>query len=189
MYGGEILLPLVALDKINLIEGYIEESKTLQEEFVALLDDLCEPGTTQTKINRFVSECSLIPKDSMDELLSKCNCKLNLKQLYRLAHRMVTKYNLDLSKFSHIHSRWSTASLHHLLQKRYVEGAITEGNINDLLESVVEDNTALQFQLVKELVYHNDIAAAVYWAGRCELPVQQLPFSVQIQLEAQSLRV
>ncbi len=52
------------------------------------------------------------------------------------------------------------------------------------IQSVVEDNTALQFQLVKELVYHNDIAAAVYWAGRCELPVQQLPFSVQIQLEA-----
>ncbi len=37
--------------------------------------------------------------DTMDELLSKPNCKLNFRQVYRLAHRMVTKYSLDLCKY------------------------------------------------------------------------------------------
>ena len=46
----------------------------------------------------FLSKCTLGPKSLDRGSLSKSNCKLNFKQIYRLGHRMVVKYNLDLCK-------------------------------------------------------------------------------------------
>ena len=71
-----MLIPLIAMDKINLIEkyivlpsgfnsflnnsyciffsSYIGEEERLQEKFVMLLDRLCGPGTSYKHLLRYV---------------------------------------------------------------------------------------------------------------------------------------
>ena len=53
------------------------------------------------------------------------------------------------------------------------------------MQTFVEDNKSLQLQLVKELFHFNDTSAAVKWAVKCNLPVDQLPYAVQVHLDTQ----
>ena len=41
----QLLLPLVALDKVNVIESYLHGDMSLQRSFVSLVDEICSKGT------------------------------------------------------------------------------------------------------------------------------------------------
>ena len=56
----QLLLPLVALDKVNVIESYLHGDMALQKSFVALVDQICSKGPEYiAQLNRCVFDLSL----------------------------------------------------------------------------------------------------------------------------------
>ena len=63
----DILLPLIVLDKVNIIQNYLDGSEPLQREFILFLDDTCKHGNERIALlNRFVHACPQIDPTPID---------------------------------------------------------------------------------------------------------------------------
>lgn len=100
--------------------------------------------------------------------------------------------------------------LYHLVRQRYVEGTITDSNMEDLVAAAVRWNVCtpsptthvpsplpsvcirsrpgLQYQLVRELIHRGELHDAARWAAAYGVPRDTLPLSVQFTLMSQTLR-
>ena len=63
--------------------------------------------------------------------------KLSVKQLEKLAQRLIKRYNLPMSDFLHIAALSSRKSLHYILVQRYKRKAISNTNLYELLKVCV----------------------------------------------------
>ena len=122
----EMVLPLIVMDKINMIELYLEQNQQVQKQFLMLLDEMCRPHFDLDLIRRYLAHQGIHGKD---------NSKLHPHHLEKLGLRLASNYAIPLSQFPYLFKRKASSSLHHLLQMKYVEGIIEDDNFKDLLDA------------------------------------------------------
>lgn len=173
----EMLVPMLAMDKMNIIENYIDPDLNLQEEFMNILDELCQSKSNIEDLKTHL--CRLGFQD-----IYSINSKLNPKQLEKLGMRLANKHGLSLGKYPNLFLRKAVSSLHYLLYKKYIEGVMAD---DSLIDAAVKDHIVLQEQLIRELVGYNDLPYAARCAIKYGLSLKQLPNSLQKYLSKQTL--
>jgi hypothetical protein len=173
----DILLPLIVLDKVNIIQNYLDGSEPLQREFILFLDDTCKHGNERIALlNSSLSEEGVFGKESTS--------KLSVKQLEKLAQRLIKRYNLPLNDFPHISVMNSRKAFHYILFQRYKMKQISDTNMDELLRAAVEGRSQQeQVLVVTELLRYKDIPAATRLARYCQIPRKFLPQEIRLRLE------
>ncbi|XP_065916559.1 exonuclease mut-7 homolog isoform X2 [Dysidea avara] len=166
----EMLLPLVVMDKINIIESYVSADQELQFQFVKILDNLCASGSDLDGLASSYERAGISVGESS---------KLTRRQLNKLASRLAKTYGLDIEKFPNVAFSRASGSLHYMLSKYYKEGGISSDNMEDLIKASVLDNVQLQINLLLELIRYKDLPAAAYWAQYFNIDSRNIPFQLQ----------
>jgi hypothetical protein len=160
----EMLLPLMAMDKIIFIEDYLEPHPDLQHQFLSYIEMLySNPVELEDAVRQTIK---------LGIAFSITNTKLTHHQLEKLAIRLANKYSIPLRKYPKIFENKAVSSVNYLLYKKYIKKSLAD---DSLLEIAVKDRLMLQYHLVMELVNYNDLSLAGRFALLYNLSHDGLP--------------
>ncbi|XP_019855609.1 PREDICTED: exonuclease mut-7 homolog [Amphimedon queenslandica] len=162
----QLLTPLLAMDKVNLIERYLSDYPKLQDDFLKYLEELYDSPQMLESVK--------------SDLLKKGICfsasdKLSHHQLEKLSIRLVNFFRLSISSYPKIFERKAVSSLNYLLKKKYIDHTLSDIAV---LEAAVKGRPSLQYHLITELVCYNDLPAAAHYSKHYQLASNQLPPSL-----------
>ncbi|CAD5121311.1 DgyrCDS9838 [Dimorphilus gyrociliatus] len=164
----EVCLPLLCQDKINVVEKYCARNALQQEQFLKLLDRLCDP-----RINAFCIPTTL----SFSEVTK--SDRLQCKSLIKLAIRLAKLFEIDINRCENILNSSKLKALGYLMYRYFVEKSLqTVSNFRDLCESTLEGGSLyLKENFINKLSYY-DYFEAAYWTKRLGVTEDAVPQSV-----------
>lgn len=159
----EIAIPLFLMDKMSLLENYVEGLPQLQKELLAYLDALYNDGSRADAVINTLN-VKMISKD-----------KIHPKTLAKVISRLLKHYSLPSNVCPHVHYHRSKSALKYLMYKRYTEGDFSEASWREMMCEAVGNNITLKQDLLNELMWVRDYENALSFALKLGLPEHQWP--------------
>lgn len=159
----EIAIPLFLMDKMALLENYVEGLPQLQKELLAYLDALYNDGSRADSVINTLN-VKMISKD-----------KIHPKTLAKVISRLLKHYSLPSNVCPHVHYHRSKSALKYLMYKRYTEGDFSEASWREMMCEAVGNNLTLKQDLLNELMWVSDYENALSFALKLGLPEHQWP--------------
>lgn len=159
----EIAIPLFLMDKMTLLENYVEGLPQLQKELLAYLDALYNDGSRADAVINTLN-VKMISKD-----------KIHPKTLAKVISRLLKHYSLPSNVCPHVHYHRSKSALKYLMYKRYTEGDFSEASWREMMCEAVGNNITLKQDLLNELMWVRDYENALSFALKLGLPEHQWP--------------
>ncbi|XP_075735589.1 exonuclease mut-7 homolog isoform X4 [Rhipicephalus microplus] len=163
----DIPIPLFLMDKMALLESYLEGQPKLQKELLIFLDNLYHDGNLA------------------DGVISNLNGKMisrdrnHPKTLEKIISRLLKQYGLPGETCPHVHYKRSKNALRYLFFKKYIEDDYSEPGWREMVCEVVGTNSSLQRDLLNELLWVNDYESALNFAVKLCVPDRQWPRAIR----------
>lgn len=165
----DVVIPLILQDKHNIVDDYIKPSQHLQLKLAIYLDNLFNNASEiGTVLSKFAS---------LKEL--KRN-QFNNRAITNLLKRILKNYSIPSENCPRFCYNRSLLTLKHYIRRKYIKKDIAEDCWNDMIMMVSENNTALQKELIMDLICLNDMDCALKWVKYFNLPIECFPQSLQI---------
>ncbi|XP_075550708.1 exonuclease mut-7 homolog isoform X1 [Dermacentor variabilis] len=159
----EIAIPLFLMDKMTLLENYMEGLPELQKDVVTYLDGLFNDGNRAEGVINTLN-VKMISRD-----------KIHPKTLAKVISRLLKLYNLPVELCPHVHYSRSKSALKYLIYKRYHEGDFSEASWREMICEAVGSNPTLQQDLLNELMWVKDYENALSFALKLGVPDHHWP--------------
>ncbi|KAI5620093.1 exonuclease mut-7-like, partial [Silurus asotus] len=170
----QVCVPLILMDKLPLVEAYVQDHVELQNHLIRLLDSWCSPDFNLEKVLRRFSYLCL-SKHQTDQIQPKL--------LIRHVFRLMEKFSIDPGVCVNAVYKRKLDSLRFLMYKRFGEKNMTEENWRDHVQVTVKGSVDLQVVLVELLVKYSGLKAAAQWAKHFSVPRDRLPTGVWDTME------
>ncbi|XP_074594359.1 exonuclease mut-7 homolog [Brevipalpus obovatus] len=166
----DIALPLVAQDKVNVLESYMEGSPRVTREVIQFLDSC----------SRSIS--------GLDEIITRVpgvkTEKIHPKIFTKLVKRLIKIFNVDSSVCPNVSLHSGIGTLRFLVSRKYISNTLDDDTWHETVKQTVKDERKLQIELLNLLCEVSAVSEAKKWSDLFSIPEDQLPYPLQVYDEA-----
>lgn len=168
----DILLPLLLQDKLNILERYLLNSRSIQKEFLAYLDNMCHKDAC---IGDFIHRCEKIKTVRLE--------KLSRRNLSKLVTRLAKAYQIEAQVCPNVDNEKYLKNMRYLMYRRYNEKSLSVEPWRDLIEECLIQADYLTDKFMEMLADYQDYTEAAFWVNKLQIDVDSLSSYVRHELD------
>jgi len=160
----EFIIPLILQDKKQLVEKYLTCFPHLQNQLVKYLDRSCA--------NRGVKLQQMARSQNIPHVVRS---QITQSAVARYATYLTKLFNLAPEILLNVNKSQVNGAVNHMLNMFYKHHTISTEAFNEMIEDTVNDDSALQKEVVRKVAKFGKCEDALYWADQFNISSDSLP--------------